>query len=113
MDRSPAQPVVIGIAGGSGSGKTTVAVRVQERFPQRTVEIVHHDSYYHDHPTLDDAARAAINYDHPAAFETALLDHVASTKADLLDTLNHGDWNDDLEAQLTAVLDDFKATGSW
>lgn len=67
------QPVVIGIAGGSGSGKTTVAVRVQERFPQRTVEIIHHDAYYHDHPQLDETARAAINYDHPSAFETSLL----------------------------------------
>lgn len=67
------QPVVIGIAGGSGSGKTTVARRVQERFPQRTVEIVHHDAYYFDNPQLDEAERAAINYDHPAAFETALL----------------------------------------
>ena len=73
MDRPPLQPVVIGIAGGSGSGKTTVALRVQERFPQRTVEIIHHDSYYHDHPNLDARARAAINYDHPAAFETSLL----------------------------------------
>lgn len=67
------QPVIIGIAGGSGSGKTTVALRVQERFPHRTVEIIHHDSYYYDHPQLDDAARAAINYDHPSAFETPLL----------------------------------------
>lgn len=73
MDPHSVQPVVIGIAGGSGSGKTTVALRVQERFPQRTVEIIHHDAYYHDHPTLDEAARAAINYDHPAAFETTLL----------------------------------------
>ncbi|HKK71295.1 MAG TPA: uridine kinase [Candidatus Krumholzibacteria bacterium] len=73
MDHASVQPVVIGIAGGSGSGKTTVALRVQERFPQRTVEIIHHDSYYHDHPNLDDESRAAINYDHPAAFETSLL----------------------------------------
>jgi F-type H+-transporting ATPase subunit alpha len=47
------------------------------------------------------------------AFETALLDHVGSAQAELLETLNGGDWNDDLEARLTAVLDDFKATGSW
>jgi len=47
------------------------------------------------------------------AFETALLDHVGSAQAELLETLNGGDWNDDLEARLTAVLEDFKATGSW
>lgn len=70
-------PVVIGIAGGSGSGKTTVAHRVQERFPQNTVAIIHHDCYYHDRPDLDLEQRAAINYDHPNAFDTKLLvDHV-------------------------------------
>ncbi len=67
------RPVVIGIAGGSGSGKTTVAHRVQERFPQNTVEIIHHDCYYFDRPELEDSERAAINYDHPNAFETGLL----------------------------------------
>ncbi len=67
------RPIVIGIAGGSGSGKTTVALKVKERFPEKTVEIIHHDSYYHDRPDLNEAERAAINYDHPAAFETSLL----------------------------------------
>jgi uridine kinase len=77
-------PVVIGIAGGSGSGKTTVALRVKERFPLKTVEIVHHDSYYYDHPELSDEERTAINYDHPNAFETSLL-------VDHLDRLRAGD----------------------
>jgi len=78
-DRVPApSPVVIGIAGGSGSGKTTVAHRVQERFPQNTVAIIHHDCYYLDRPELDLEERAAINYDHPNAFETSLLvEHIA------------------------------------
>jgi len=47
------------------------------------------------------------------AFEAALVDYMASSRADLLGALNHGDWNDDLESQLTAALEDFKATGSW
>lgn len=67
------RPVIIGIAGGSGSGKTTVAFRVKERFPQKTVEIIHHDSYYHDRPDLSPDERSLINYDHPNAFETTLL----------------------------------------
>ena len=46
-------------------------------------------------------------------FETALIDHVASTQTDLLDELDKGHWTDELESQLTSVLDDFKATGSW
>jgi uridine kinase len=66
-------PVIIGIAGGSGSGKTTVAQRVQERFPQRTVEIIHHDSYYRDRADLTAEERERINFDHPSAFETELL----------------------------------------
>jgi uridine kinase len=72
------RPIVIGIAGGSGSGKTTVAHRVQERFPQNTVAIIHHDCYYFDRPELGLDERAAINYDHPNAFETELLiEHIA------------------------------------
>jgi len=47
------------------------------------------------------------------AFEAALVDYMASSRADLLGVLNDGDWNDDLESQLNAALEDFKATGSW
>ncbi len=75
-------PVIIGIAGGSGSGKTTVALRVRDRFPRKTVEIVHHDAYYHDRPDLSPEERALINYDHPNAFETTLLvQHLAQLRA--------------------------------
>lgn len=66
-------PIIIGVAGGSGSGKTTVAESVHRAAPGRTVTVLHHDSYYHDHSHLDPADRALINYDHPAAFETELL----------------------------------------
>lgn len=67
--------MIIGIAGGSGSGKTTVAFKVKERFPKKTVEIIHHDSYYYDHPEMTSEDRVRINYDHPNAFETSLLVH--------------------------------------
>lgn len=66
-------PVIIGIAGGSGSGKTTVAHRVREAAPGKTVLIIHHDSYYHDNFRLPLEQRTRINYDHPDAFETSLL----------------------------------------
>lgn len=65
--------MIIGVAGGSGSGKTTVARRVRATAPGHTVAILHHDSYYHDHAELSPAERARINYDHPSAFETELL----------------------------------------
>jgi uridine kinase len=69
----PARPVVIGIAGGSGSGKTTVALRLADRFAGKSVVILHHDSYYRDRPELSLDERAALNYDHPDAFENELL----------------------------------------
>ncbi len=75
-------PVIIGIGGGSGSGKTTVALKVRERFPRKTVEIIHHDSYYLDRPDLSASERHRINYDHPGAFETSLLvQHLAALRA--------------------------------
>ena len=73
LDGKPLPPVIIGIAGGSGSGKTTVAHRVREACPGKTIQIIHHDSYYHDNSHLDLDQRAEINYDHPNAFETTLL----------------------------------------
>ncbi|MBE0565507.1 MAG: uridine kinase [Krumholzibacteria bacterium] len=80
-EQHPLPPVIIGVAGGSGSGKTTVAVRVQEAFPGRTVEIIHHDSYYHDNSHLPLEQRARINYDHPQAFDTGLLvEHLAALR---------------------------------
>ena len=46
-------------------------------------------------------------------FEAALVDYMASSQSELLGSLDGGNWNDDVESQLTAALDDFKATGSW
>ncbi len=74
-------PVIIGIAGGSGSGKTTVGLRINEEAPGKTVLIIHHDSYYRDNGHLPLEERARINYDHPAAFETDLLiEHLGMLK---------------------------------
>lgn len=65
--------VLIGIAGGSGSGKTSFAEKLRSRLgPERCVTIAQ-DSYYKDGSNLDGPARAAINYDHPDAFDTTLL----------------------------------------
>ena len=67
------RPIVIGIAGGTGCGKTTVALKVKSHFPEERVEIIHHDNYYHDRPDLPLEERAHLNYDHPDAFENSLL----------------------------------------
>ena len=66
-------PFIVGIAGGSGSGKTTVAHKIVEGLPASSVSTIQHDAYYRDRPDLDEAARAAVNYDHPDSLETVLL----------------------------------------
>lgn len=62
----------IGIAGGSGSGKTTLAGRLAEYFGDR-LSLLRHDDYYKSRSDLTLAERAALNYDHPDAFDNALL----------------------------------------
>jgi uridine kinase len=67
------RPVIIGIAGGTGSGKTTVATIVKSRFEEENVIIIHHDSYYRDRGGISPEEREKANYDHPSAFENTLL----------------------------------------
>ena len=65
--------ILIGVAGGTGSGKTSFAERLRSRVgPDRCLTIAQ-DSYYKDGSALEKAAQAAINYDHPDAFDTSLL----------------------------------------
>jgi uridine kinase len=65
--------ILVGIAGGTGSGKTSFAARLLERLgPERCVTLTQ-DAYYHDGSALSEDARLAINYDHPDAFDTSLL----------------------------------------
>ena len=59
---------VIGIAGGTGSGKTTLTNAIAARYPERTA-VVYHDNYYKAHDELDYEHRAALNYDSPDAFD--------------------------------------------
>jgi uridine kinase len=65
--------VLVGIAGGTGSGKTSFAEKLAERLGRDRCVIIAQDSYYKDGSGLDPQARAAINYDHPDAFDTGLL----------------------------------------
>ncbi len=66
-------PVIIGVAGGSGSGKTTVVRKIVEALGDDQVSVLEHDRYYRDHPELRLEERAALNYDHPASLETDLM----------------------------------------
>lgn len=64
---------VIGIAGGTGSGKTTIAQRIAEAVPSEYVAVLEHDSYYRDLSHLSAEERTRVNFDHPDALETSLL----------------------------------------
>lgn len=68
----PDRPLFIGIAGGSGSGKTTIAESVVDRLDGQ-VAFVQHDAYYRHEPHLSFEERTKVNYDHPASLETELL----------------------------------------
>jgi uridine kinase len=67
------RPIIIGVAGGSGSGKTTVVNRIVELIGPDQATCIQHDSYYIDRGALTPADRTALNYDHPDALETPLL----------------------------------------
>jgi uridine kinase len=66
-------PVVIGIAGGSGSGKTTVAQTILQRVGPERISFLQHDAYYKDLSGLPPAQRVQVNFDHPNSLETDLL----------------------------------------
>ncbi|HKB79949.1 MAG TPA: uridine kinase [Thermoanaerobaculia bacterium] len=66
-------PVIIGIAGGTGSGKTTVARAIYDRVGPDRIEWISHDSYYRNFDGLSTEERHKINFDHPDSLETELL----------------------------------------
>lgn len=73
--------LVIGIAGGTGSGKTTLTNQIASLFPGQ-VSVITHDCYYREHHELTYEERTQLNYDHPDSYETELLvRHLADLKA--------------------------------
>lgn len=70
---SQERPVIIGVAGGSGSGKTTVCNKIYEYFTGKSIVMIEHDSYYRDQSEMTFEERLKTNYDHPFAFDTDLL----------------------------------------
>jgi uridine kinase len=67
------RPFFVGIAGGTGSGKTTVARRLVEALPENAATILDHDSYYKDRSAMTPAEREGVNFDHPDALDNDLL----------------------------------------
>jgi uridine kinase len=77
-------PLIVGIAGGTGSGKTTVAKTITSALPASSVATVEFDAYYRDLPDLSFEERARINFDHPDSLEIELLvQHLANLRAGL------------------------------
>jgi uridine kinase len=76
------RPLLIGIAGGTGSGKSTVARKIADGLPPDSVAIIDHDSYYRDRSDLSFDARTHLNYDHPDALDNDLLvEHLQALRA--------------------------------
>ncbi len=67
------KPIVIGVTGGSGSGKTTVSRKILEHFPELSIVKIDQDFYYKDQSDMPFEERLKTNYDHPFAFDTDLL----------------------------------------
>ena len=67
------RPILIGICGGTGSGKSTVAKAIFESLPEKNISIIEQDAYYRDQTELSFEERVKTNYDHPLAFDTDLL----------------------------------------
>jgi len=82
MTRDPSRPIFVGIAGGTGSGKSTVASNIANGLPQESVALLDHDSYYKHHPEMPFEEREFLNYDHPDALDNELLlQHLDALKA--------------------------------
>ncbi len=74
------KPYIIGVAGGSGSGKSTFTNRIKEKFGE-SVAVLYHDNYYKRQDNVPFEERVKVNYDHPASLETDLLtEHLEALK---------------------------------
>jgi len=75
------RPVIVGICGGTGSGKTTITRRLVEAISEANAVVIEQDNYYKDHPELSPEERDALNFDHPDAVDFRLLaDHVGELR---------------------------------
>jgi uridine kinase len=76
------RPLLIGIAGGTGSGKSTVARKIADGLPAASIAVLDHDSYYRDRSDLTYEERTHLNYDHPESLDNELfVEHLAALRA--------------------------------
>ena len=73
MVKSRSKSIVVGIAGGTGAGKTTIVNDIIKQLGTEKISVIQHDSYYKNRPELSFEERSKINFDHPESLETKLL----------------------------------------
>lgn len=82
MNGASPNPYIIGVAGGTGSGKTTVSQRITDMVGAQHITRIQHDDYYKDHSNLTVEERALVNYDHPDSLDTPqLVAHLLELRA--------------------------------
>ncbi len=100
------RPLIIGMAGGSGSGKTTIAEAVVEAVGSDLVSLIPHDAYYRDISDLTLEERAAVNFDHPDSLETELLvSHLRELRSGRSIERPTYDFAEHLRAEETVTID--------
>ena len=101
--------IIIGIAGGTGSGKTTLAERIIEELNEPNIFIIKQDAYYKSYSALSFDERRNINFDHPDAFDTALLmKHLKNLKNDVPIDLPQYDFTTHLRKKETIPISPHK-----
>lgn len=103
------KPLIIGIAGGTGSGKTTLVDRLLEQFGD-DISVLPHDNYYAAHHDLSLEQRQTLNYDHPASFDTDRMIQDLQTLRDLMDIKLFVDTDADVRI-LRRIVRDVKERG--
>lgn len=98
--------LVIGIAGGTGSGKTTIADYILDTVGPEKIAFLPHDAYYHELGHLSPAERTKVNFDHPASLETDLLiKHIHQLKAGQSIELPHYDFKTHTRTDKTTLIE--------
>jgi uridine kinase len=103
---SSTRPYFVGVVGGTGSGKTTVAKRLSEALPRGAAVTLQHDSYYRPHPELSEDERDRLNFDHPAALDNELLaQHLDALRAGQPIEVPQYDFSTHLRTESTTRVD--------
>ncbi|KRO08268.1 uridine kinase [Paucilactobacillus hokkaidonensis] len=103
------RPIIIGVTGGSGSGKTSVSQAIYKQLAGKSIMILQQDTYYNDQTQMSMAERQAVNYDHPLAFDTdrliSDLKKLLSNQAIEMPVYNYAEFTRSTETILTQPRD--------